>query len=118
MKNPNHIPSSAWTQSNIEQLFINQLMNKETVITLSNASNGQAINVSATQEQWNKAGVQTDGTQASVTKAAMTNIQSTVRKFVDDFRTTRQTEIERLQAEIDSIHPYKVYSIFIDGKAI
>lgn len=118
MKNPNHIPSSAFTQSNIEQLFINQLVNKETMITLSYASGGKSVNVSATQEQWNKAGVQTDGTQASVTKATMTSIQSTVRKFVDDYRTTRQAEIERLQAEIDSIHPYKVYSIFIDGKAI
>lgn len=118
MKNPNHIPSSAFTQSNIEKLFINQLVNKETIITLSYASGGKSVNISATREQWNNAGVHTDATQASVTSATMTNIQSTVRKFVNDYRADRQKEIERLQAEIDSIYPYKVYSIFINEKPI
>lgn len=118
MKNPNHIPSSAWTQSNIENLFINQLVKKEPDIILSEASSGKCVNISATPAQWNNAGVNTDGTQASITRTDLKAISTAVRKFVDDYRADKQEKIRQLQTEIESIYPYEVYSIKINGRGI
>ncbi|MEG1422653.1 MAG: hypothetical protein RSA95_03130 [Citrobacter sp.] len=85
-------------------MFINQLVNKEPDITLSEASGAKDVNISAMLAQWNNAGVNTDGTQATITRTDLRAISITVRKFVDDYRAKNS---HNTQYHHNAAYPYK-----------